>query len=291
MDSGGSFQVISRSDTGRFNGSRGDWREKMGTTPPTRLQAIWTELRKRKVIQVAAVFILMSWGVMQVGDLLFEALQVPEGAYTLLVILVLLGFPVAVVLAWAYEITPEGVRRDLVREIQSSVTSPAAGRAGPPEGIRRLAILPLRDMSSSHDLRYFCEGLAEEIQNALCRLDGLQVVARAHTVRFGGKNIDIDVIQQKLCVSSVVEGSVRQFGDVFHISIQQVSIENGTIIGSFSREYSGQSEFEIQKHVARKVARQIDGKAGRRAAPGAGSKSRRKRPEGRGDEALPRYTH
>ena len=83
-----------------------------------RLEILWLELRKRKVFQVALVYALMGWGVMQVGELLFEALQVSEGAYTLLVILALLGFPVAVVLAWAYEITPEGVRRDIVRELR-----------------------------------------------------------------------------------------------------------------------------------------------------------------------------
>lgn len=74
----------------------------MNAPNSSRISAIWAELRKRKVFQVAIVYVLMAWGVMQVGELLFEALQIPDVSYSLLVILVLLGFPVAVVLAWAW---------------------------------------------------------------------------------------------------------------------------------------------------------------------------------------------
>ena len=83
----------------------------------------------------------MGWGVMQVGELLFEAFEVPEGAYTLLVILVLLGFPVAVVLAWAYEITPQGVRRDVVRELRREQEPGAQTGCPRLNGVRALFLL------------------------------------------------------------------------------------------------------------------------------------------------------
>lgn len=221
-------------------------------------EAVWKELRKRKVFKVAFVYILMAWGVMQVGELLFEALQVPEGAYTLLVILVLLGFPVAVVLAWAYEITPEGVRRDIVQELrreQIRQVPNGCPRQPADRVLARIAILPLRDMAPGHDLSYFCDGLAEEIQNSLCMVEGLEVIARAHSFQYGGKKIALDKIKRELGATAIIEGSVRRSNGVFRISIQLVDVDSSTDIWSKSREVSLENEFSVQKCVANEVAR------------------------------------
>ena len=193
---------------------------------------------------------------MQVGELLFEALQVPEGAYTLLVILVLLGFPVAVVLAWAYEITPEGVRRDIVRELRSeqrSVISACPNR-NPGKVYARIAILPLRDMAPGQDLSYFCDGLAEEIQNALCKVPGLEIIARAHSFQFGGKKIAVDKIKQELGATAIIEGSVRRCNSTYRISVQLVDVANSLDVWSRSHEVSLENEFAVQKRVAAMVA-------------------------------------
>ena len=226
--------------------------------PTGRLGAIWNELRKRKVFQVALVYILMGWGVMQVGELLFEALQVPEGAYTLLVILILLGFPVAVVLAWAYEITPEGVRRDIVKELRREQFGDSRfacrGKTGE-KTLARIAILPFRDMAPKHDLSYFCDGLAEEIQNTLCKTPGIQVIARAHSFQYGGKKIDIDKIERDLGATAIIEGSVRRSDGTFRISIQLVDATTSLDVWSRSHEVSLANEFAVQKCVAAEVAR------------------------------------
>lgn len=197
---------------------------------------------------------------MQVGELLFEALQVPEGAYTLLVILVLLGFPVAVVLAWAYEITPEGVRRDIVRElrIEQKETHSGCPRKNPADVHARIAILPLRDMAPGHDLSYFCDGLAEEIQNALCRIPGLEVIARAHSFQFGGKKIEIEKIRRELGATAVIEGSVRRCNSTYRISVQLVDVDTSLDVWSRSHEVSLENEFAVQKRVAAEVARDTE---------------------------------
>ena len=223
-----------------------------------KLNAVLGELRRRKVFQVGLVYILMAWGVMQAGDLLFEALQVPEGSYTLLVILVLLGFPVAVVLAWAYEITPSGVRRDIVQELRSEAYRLAESDCGcsdPKSRCRRLAILPFCDMAPGHDLDYFCDGMAEEIQNALCACDDLEVVSRAHSSGFSGKKLDIQRIRQELRVDALVEGSVRRYNGQYRVSVQLVDSRNGVDIWVRSFDLPATSEFEIQKWVAAEVAR------------------------------------
>ena len=230
----------------------------MGWVQTDKLQTVWNELRRRKVFQVALVYVLMAWGIMQVGELLFEAFQVPEGAYTLLVILVLLGFPVAVVLAWAYEITPEGVRRDLVHELRAEACNYAVGeyRTGQSKnGNHRLAVLPFRDITPHHDIDYFCDGIAEEIQNALCNTDGLEVVACAHAARYGGRKVDIERVRRNLRVEAVIEGSVRRFDGRYRISVQLVNANSGTDIWSRSFELNGEREFEAQKVVAAEVAR------------------------------------
>lgn len=226
--------------------------------PQGRLGIVWDELKKRKVFQVALVYLLMSWGVMQVGELLFEALQVPDGAYTLLVILVLLGFPVAVVLAWAYEITPQGIRRDIVEELRQAQmldTSYAFARQKGERILARIAILPLRDMAPGHDLSHFCDGLAEEIQNALCKAPGIEVIARAHSFQYDGKKLNFQKLERELGANAIIEGSVRSCDGTFRISIQLVDAATSTDLWSRSHEVSLQNEFAIQKHVAAEVAR------------------------------------
>ena len=232
-------------------GTSMNWRDS------TLFRVVLKELKRRKVFQVALVYAIMAWGVMQVGELLFEALQVPEGAYTLLVILVLLGFPVAVVLAWAYEITPDGVRRDLVRELsQDQTKNVAPGRLnwnwGEVRG--RIAILPLCDMARDHDLSHFCEGLAEEIQNSLCTVPGLEVIARAHSSRYGGRKINIRRIRRELGANAIIEGSVRRTNATYRISIQLVDVYTGIDIWAHSHDVALENEFEIQKRVADAVA-------------------------------------
>lgn len=229
----------------------------MGVDFSQRLGILWKELRNRKVFQVALVYILMAWGIMQVGDLLFEALQMPEEAYTLLVILILLGFPVAVVLAWAYEITPDGVRRDIVEELRRETMSQSmlnCSCGAWRRDCQRVAILPFRDMAPEHDLGYFCEGVAEEIQNALCEATDLEIVARAHSVQFGGKKIDIDKIRRELCVNAVIEGSVRRSNGQYRVSVQLVDVRNGIDIWSRSLDMPNGDDFDIQKRVAAEVA-------------------------------------
>lgn len=224
---------------------------------PKLLGTVWQELKRRKVVQVAVVYVFMAWGVMQVGELLFAALQVPDGAYTLLVILVLLGFPVAVVLAWAYEITPEGVRRDLVRELRQEQVeriNSAFPRKKPGEVLPRIAILPLRDMAPDHDLSHFCEGVAEEIQNSLCNVPGLEVIARAHSFQYGGKRIRTEKIVADLGASAIIEGSVRRINDTYRISVQLVDVATSTDVWSHSLEVPLDDDFTVQKLVADRVA-------------------------------------
>ena len=137
------------------------------------------ELQRRKVIRVAVAYGVVAWVVVQVAETVFEPLQLPPWALTLVVVLAILGFPVALALAWAFEATPGGLRRD-------AAAPPTVVAAEPPPA--SVAVLPFVDMSESQDQGYFCDGVAEEILNALAKVDDLKVAGRTSSFYFKGRN-------------------------------------------------------------------------------------------------------
>lgn len=214
------------------------------------IKNFFTQLRQRKVIRVAIAYVVVGWVMMQVGEVTFEALGLPAWALTLLIVIVLLGFPVALVLAWAFEVTPEGVRKD------SAATRPAADEA-PPELDRAapsIAVLPFVDMSEHGDQGYFCEGIAEEILNALCKVANLRVASRVTAFRFGGKGADVQEIGRKLKVQTVLEGSVRKSGDRLRITAQLVKTADAYHLWSQQYDRRLEDVFQIQEEIADSIA-------------------------------------
>jgi len=218
----------------------------MGEIP---FKGFWSQLKDRKVIRVALLYIIVGWVVMQVGEVAFEGLGVPAWSLGLLIVLVLLGFPIALVLAWAYERTPEGIRRDRV--------NPSVLRSGTDDDRERapsVAVLPFDDMSEKGDQAYFCEGIAEEILNALCKISNLRVASRVAAFQYGRKQADISEIGRKLRVKAVLKGSVRKSGDRLRITAQLVDTSDGYHM--WSRQFDRQLKdiFEIQEEIANSIA-------------------------------------
>lgn len=175
-------------------------------------------MKKRKVVRVAITYVLVAWVMMQVGEVTFEALNLPAWTLTLLIVIILLGFPIALVLAWAYEVTPGGIRRD--SEADSESTEQDLPESAPIAA--SIAVLPFDDMSEQGDQGYFCEGIAEEILNALCKIANLRVASRITSFQFRGKSADVKEIGKTLNVHSVLEGSVRKSGDKLRINVQLI---------------------------------------------------------------------
>jgi len=204
---------------------------------------------QRKVMRVGLAYIVVGWIMMQVGEVTFEALQLPPWALTLLISLVFLGFPIALVLAWAFEVTPEGI----VKDMSSASAKKSSGHAGPMSATPSVAVLPFDDMSEKGDQAYFCEGIAEEILNSLCKVAGLRVASRMASFRFSGKRADIAEIANKLKVQAVLEGSVRQFGEHLRITAQLINATDGFHL--WTRQYDRQREdlFDIQEDIANEI--------------------------------------
>jgi adenylate cyclase len=223
----------------------------------TRLISLLSELKERKVLRVAIAYIVVAWIVLQVGEVTFEALQLPAWAQSLLVIFSLLGFPLALVMAWAYEITPDGI----VSELDGNPGKRAASRKRRHRGAKAngeilsasVAVLPFEDMSSDHDQEYFCEGVAEEILCALGEVDGLHVAARVASFQFGSKSADILEIGEKLNVSVVLEGSVRKAGDQIRITVQLIDVHDGYQFWAGQYNHDLKDIFDVQEQISRAV--------------------------------------
>jgi len=168
----------------------------------SKLLAWFAELRRRKVIRVAAVYLVAAWLLIQVADAVFEPMGLPPWSLKLVIVLAALGFPLACVLAWAFDVTPRGIERaeSAARSAAASSAerpslatpepSPAPVPATAPPATESVAILPFVDMSPERDQEYFCDGIAEEIINALCCMRNLRVASRTSSFRFKGHAAD-----------------------------------------------------------------------------------------------------
>jgi len=235
----------------------------------SKLQAWFAELRRRKVIRVAAVYLVAAWLLIQVADAVFEPMGLPAWSLKLVIVLAALGFPLACVLAWAFDVTPRGIER-AETAVRSAVEAPAERPSLPaPElppapvpakatpATESVAILPFVDMSPERDQEYFCDGIAEEIINALCCMRNLRVASRTSSFRFKGHAADIREIGHALGVGSVLEGSVRKAGNRVRITTQLVSTADGYHLWSESFDRDLGDVFALQAEIAQRMLKAL----------------------------------
>jgi TolB-like protein/tetratricopeptide (TPR) repeat protein len=262
---------------------------------PTFLRTLLSELKRRRVFHVAAVYAAVAWVIVEVADVTFPRLQLPDWAPTLVVAMALLGFPIALVLAWAFDLTPEGVRRTPPAELEGGgeslhpyrrtrtvlgvgvlvvavgvgayfVLRPGdASREG--DGtIRSIAVLPFADMSETGDQTYFSDGIAEEVLDALAKLEGLRVVARTSSFQFRGGGVDVRAVGDSLGVETVLEGSVRKSGDRLRITAQLVNAGDGYHIWSETYDRQLTDVFAVQEEIAGSIVSSLEVRLGDRGA-------------------------
>ena len=171
------------------------------------MKDLFRELRRRKVFGVAAGYVVVGWLLVEVASTLFPTFNAPDWVLKVFITLVFLGFPVAMLLAWAYQLTPDGVSR--TADVDSSAGPSSQSDSPAAEGI---AVLPFVSMSQDVDDEYLADGIAEEIINALAQISGLKVAARTSAFSFKEKDTDLKEIGKVLGVSRVLEGSLRRGG-------------------------------------------------------------------------------
>lgn len=204
------------------------------------------ELRRRRVVKVAILYGVVAFGLLQVADLLLPGLNLPDWSYRLLVALVLFGLPIVLVLAWAFDVTPEGVRRTRPRR-------PAPQRRNQQEEAKTIAVLPFVNMSDGRENEYFSDGITEEILNALVKVKGLRVSSRTSSFAFKGKEVDIREVGEKLAVSTLLEGSIRRAGDRIRITAQLIDVDSGFHLWSETYDRRFEDIFAIQDEISRAI--------------------------------------
>ena len=201
------------------------------------------ELKRRKVYPVIAAYAVFAFIVLQIGEITFDPLGFPNWVMVSLIVLVILGFPVAVVLAWIFDITPTGVRR----------TASALTTDDPPS----IAVLPFVDMSPEQDQGYFCEGIAEEVLNALTKIRQLNVAARSSSFQYKAGAGDVREIGNELGVRTILEGSVRKSGNRLRVTAQLVDASNGYHLWSKTFDEQLEDVFAIQDDIAACIAESL----------------------------------
>ncbi len=210
------------------------------------------ELRQRHVVKVAIAYLVVSWLVLQFADIAFPAMGLPEWTITLALGLLGIGFPVTLVLAWVFDITPEGVQRtdDITEKPQSESRDAAEATAVSTQSI---AVLPFPDLSAEKDQEHFCDGLTEELLNVLTRIPNLRVASRTSCFAFKGKDLDLAAVAEKLSVAHVLEGSVRKAGNRVRITAQLIEVETDSHLWSETYDRELDDIFAIQDDIANRI--------------------------------------
>ncbi len=246
--------------------------------------SFFAELKRRNVFRVAIAYIVLAWIVMQVGDTLAPALHLPESVNSVLAFFLILGFPLAVFFAWAFELTPEGLKLEKNVDRTTSMTpttgrkldrtiivllavalvyfiwqsqTPTSNTDDSASDDRSIAVLPFDNMSSDAEQEYFSDGLSEELLNLLAKIPELRVSSRTSAFSYKGKDFKISDVGRELDVAHVLEGSVRKSGNKVRITAQLIHADSDTHLWSETWDRSLDDVFVIQDEIAKAVVDEL----------------------------------
>ena len=241
----------------------------------------FAELKRRNVSKVAVAYAVIAWLLIQAGSILFPTFEAPGWVMKVFVTIVVAGFPIALVIAWAFEMTPEGIKRTenvspnehipqwsrrkfamlivsvallagglLIFQLWRTQSLPTAAT----QSQKSIAVLPLVNQSGDSSQEYFSDGLSEELINGLGQIHELRVIGRNSSFHFKGKSDDSRAVGLALGVAHLLEGSVRKAGDRVRISVALVDAANGSQRWSQTYDRELKDIFAVQEEIARSVA-------------------------------------
>jgi TolB-like protein len=215
-----------------------------------------SELRERKVLRAAVAYGVVGWLTIQVADVVLPALALPEWTVRLVVVLVLLGFPLTLVLAWAFELTPDGLQRE--RQVRGGSDDGRPPPLAEQEVDRSIVILPFVNLSADDENEYFSDGLTDELISDLAQIEALRVISRTSSMQMKGTDKGVRMIGVELGVRYVLEGSVRRAGSALRITAQLIDARNDTQL--WARKFKGSIDevFDVQERVARAIVSELD---------------------------------
>ena len=216
----------------------------MRKLPKWSWSGLTAELGRREVYPVVFAYAVVAWLLLQIGEVTFEPMGLPDWVMTALIVVVIIGFPISIVLPWCFDITPSGIFRENA-DIHALVTR---------EYGASVAVLPFIDLSETQDQEYFCEGVAEEITNSLVKIPSLHVAARSSAFQYNSEAGDVREIGNELGVNTILEGSVRKSDGVIRVTAQLVKVSDGYHLWSKTFDRKLEDVFAIQEEIASNIA-------------------------------------
>ena len=248
------------------------------------------ELKRRHVYRVAIAYGVVAWLLIQVATQVFPFFEIPNWVVRLVVLVSVLGFPISLIIAWAFEMTPQGMKRAeeiapneyiphwstrkfaalivtiamlatgvlMFQLVRSKPTSPAQITAAAMPSQKSIAVLPLLNESGDPGDEYFSDGLSEELIAALAQVRGLKVIGRSSSFRLKNKKEESKVIGEKLGVSTLLEGTVRKQGDQVRIVAELINAADGSELWSRTFDRELKDIFAVQSEIAMAVATSLE---------------------------------
>jgi TolB-like protein len=242
------------------------------------MSGFFEEIKRRKVYRVAVAYAVVAGGAIQLASAVFPAWELPGWALRLVIILLLIGFPISLILAWALEVTPEGIRatpsapaaprrrRNIVALVALGIiVSAAAGffllpRASARKIDKSIAVLPFENFSDDKENAYFADGIQDDILTNLSKIGDLKVISRTSVMPYRGKDKNVREIGKALGVSAILEGSVRKSSNRVRVNVQLINAENDEHIWSDVYDRDLTDVFAIQTDLAKKIAEELHAK-------------------------------
>ena len=255
------------------------------------MKSFFAELKRRNVYRVVVAYAVVAWLLIQIATQLFPFFEIPNWAVRLVVLLLALGFPVALILAWAFELTPEGIqltagareegaaRKRMHRPVFWSLiglgavvasllsfhllrpapVSPVKESPQPP-GRRAVAVLPFENLSEDKANAYFADGMQDEIITRLAKIGDLKVISRTSTHAYRTRPEKLSEIARQLGVGHIVEGSVQRIGDRVRINVQLIEAQTDDHLWAELYDRNLTDIFAVQSEVATAIARSLQAK-------------------------------
>ena len=235
------------------------------------MSSFFQELQRRKVYRVAAAYIIAAGFIIQIGSAVFPAWELPNWTLRLVIVLLLVGFPVALILAWAYDVTPQGIqatpkvpgghrRRNITLLVAAGVIiSIAAGffllpRASARKIDKSVAVLPFQNLSAEKENAYFADGIQNEILTKLATVRDLKVISRTSTAKYQSKPDNLKTVAQELGVSTILEGTVQRAGDKVRVNVQLIDARADTHLWAKSYDRDFKDVLTVESEVAAQIA-------------------------------------
>ena len=243
------------------------------------MSGFFEEVRRRKVYRVAAAYVIAAGFIIQISSAVFPAWELPNWAFRLVVVLLLIGFPISLILAWAYDVTPQGIRatpatsapgahrrRNLIMLIATGlVVSAAAGffllpRVSARKIDKSIAVLPFENLSDDKENAYFADGIQDEVLTNLSKIGDLKVISRTSVMAYRGHAPNIREIGKALGVGTILEGRVRRIGNRVRVNVHLINTENDEHIWAEDYDRDLTDVFAIQTDLAQKIAGELQAK-------------------------------